>query len=158
MKITLLVLSLLFLASCAPTLGTKFNTPGFGTISQPVSSARDKIVRANQNSKTIYENGALPKSDLSKLVFDDTGAAIVDLNTAQQEIVKKQAEIAQLTKATNDLVAKSNKLAIEAQSANSAIWHRNWIILGLGIWTLKTPLLYLLRMLLKAVGIASLGI
>lgn len=158
MKKLTVVFTFLLLTSCAPTLGTKFSTPGFGVISQPISKAKDAAVRAGQNSKIIFNDGALPKSELSKSVVDDLTAVITHLNTAQSEVNKKEVEIEKLTKATNDLVVKSNKLVMEGERANKAIWRRNFIILGLGLWALKTPLLFVAKWVMKLFGLAALGI
>lgn len=137
-KIPVIILAaVLLLGGCA------HNRPPvhLSDISVPVTNAKGNIVSAASHAetlgKTVKDAESLKELDALKA---DLKNAQIDLNQALNATSKQDGQITKLNTAY-DVLKK------EKDEADSAIWHRNWIILGLAAsnlallaWTFRSQI------------------
>lgn len=155
MKQIIIILSFVFLFSGCNSFEKKvdeYKSVSFSSVEQPVSNAQEKILRAWENSKAVESHGTSAKSPISQALVKDTSGAYYDLKTAKEEIPKLQSQVDALTvkvnmtvKDYNNLLTDYDNIKAKASFANKAIWIRNFIILGLGLWAVKGPLIWIAR-------------
>lgn len=119
------------LVGCHTTNQSRVTPPDLGEIAGSVEKADAGVRAAIKTTAHVLKYGAAKNDAAVKAMSEALLASQANLMDAQNAIKQKQADINNLTAEMNKVIDRVNYLEPKLALANSAIWKRNWIIVGL---------------------------
>lgn len=126
------LLALLGLTGCETTR-TAVTAPDLSGIRASVARAGDLAGKGSALAVDVLKTGAKPGDARVKTVAQQLAQIHADMMATQKALIETQSKLDKLTKDYNEVLARLNVVEPKLALANSAIWKRNWIILGMGL-------------------------